>query len=271
MRKLLVLVLVVPVIVALLVGLTGCGESAEEIAKKSIKASEKIETLHFTVESVQELPRAPIQDGKVAKKKYTNNSEGDVNQKTGDFKVSTELTEGVPVTALQVDEKIYFQLANVWYEMPESFKLPAPVTQSLSISQYLKYFKTLSKKGDVEIEGEPCFHLQGIPDMKELVKLPGITDLLKNPTTGEQIRTVDELAEAKTSLDFFIQKKDYFIKRSQASIGIRAPDELIKLGYAEPGDRVEVEQQTTLSKFNEKLNLQAPKNAKPWPTPTPQT
>ena len=72
------------------------------------------------------------------------------------------------------------------------------------------------------MDGEACYHLQGVPDMKELIKLPGITDLLKDPGTGQQIRTVDELADAKAVFDFYIRKKDYFMKRSVAYIEVRA-------------------------------------------------
>ncbi len=263
--------LLVSLAAGILLAVSGCGPSAEQIAKESMRASDKIKTLHFVIKSEQTLPRAPITNGQVAKQKYTNNSEGDINQVTGDLMVKLELVAGVPVTALQVDKKLYVELAGNWYEMPESFQLPAPVTQTLSISQYLKYFKTLNKLGDARVEGEPCYHLQGVPNMKELIKLPGITDLLKDPNTGKQLRTVDELADSKAVFDFFVRKKDYYMKRSEARVEVRASQDLIKLGYAEAGDRVKLYQATTLSKFNENLNLQAPSKVQPWPAeqPTP--
>ncbi len=265
MKKLLVLLVLAALLVPLSLSIVGCGPGAEEIAKNSIKASEKIKTLHFQITSEQQLPRAPLKDGKVEKQNYTSSSSGDVDQQSGDLRVELELAPGVPVTAMQVEEKLYIQLGGNWYEMPESFQLPTPVTQSLSMSQYLKYFKTLAKEGDADVDGEACYHLRGEPDMKELVKLPGITDLLKDPGTGQQIRSVDELADAKAVFDFYIRKKDYYMKQSKASIDVRATEDLIKLGYAQAGDRVKLDQVTTLSKFNEKLNLQPPANTQPWP------
>ncbi len=267
LKRLLVLLLLAMLSVAVVMSMAGCGPGAEQIAKNSIRASENIKTLHFAIQSEQRLPRAPIKDGKVEKQKFTSASKGDVDQRTGDLRVELELAPGVPVTALQADKKLYVQLAGNWYVMPESFQLPAPVTQTLSISQYLKYFKTLDKKQDAKVDGEACYHLQGIPNMKELVKLPGITDLLKDPGTGNQIRTVDELADAKAVFDFFIRKKDNYMKQSKAFIEVRATEDLIKLGFAQAGDRVKLEQATTLSRFNEKLNLQPPANPQPWPNP----
>lgn len=265
MKKLLVMLLLAGLLAPAALSLAGCGPNAEEIAKNSIKASDGIKTLHFAISSEQQLPRAPMKDGQVEKQNFTSESKGDVDQRSGDLRVELELAPGVPVTAMQIDSSLYIQLGGTWYNMPEAFQLPAPVTQTLSISQYLKYFKTLDKQGDAKVDGEACYHLRGVPNMKELVKLPGITDLLKDPGTGEQIRTVDELADAKAVFDFFIRKKDYYMKQSKAVIEVRATQDLIKLGYAEPGDRVKLEQVTTLSKFNEKLNLQAPANAQPWP------
>ncbi len=265
MKRFLVLFALALLTVPVVLGLAGCGPSAEQIAKDSMRASETLETLHFKIVSSQQLPRAPIQGGKVAKQKYVSESSGDINQGNGDLRVQLELMPQVPVTAMQVDKKLYVQLAGNWYVMPESFQLPTPVTQTLSISQYLKYFKTLDKKGSAKIDGEACYHLQGVPDMKELVKLPGITDLLKDPSTGQQLRTVDELADAKAVFDFYVRKKDNYMKQSHAYIEVRATQDLIKLGYAEAGDRVKLEQTTTLSKYNEKLNLVAPAKTQPWP------
>ena len=103
------------------------------------------------ISSTQQLPRAPLKEGKVEKQKYTSeSSEGDVDQRTGDLGSELELAPGVPVTALQVDKKLYIQLGGNWYEMPESFQLPTPVTQTLSMSQYIKYFKSLTRKGDAK-------------------------------------------------------------------------------------------------------------------------
>ena len=266
LKKLLVPLVIVLLVVPLAIFAVGCSSpSAEQIAKDSMRASENIDTLHFVISSSTQLPRAPIQNGKVGKQKYTSDSKGDVDQKTGNLQVTLDLTAGVPVTALQVEKKLYVQLAGTWYEMPQSFQLPTPVTQTLSISQYIKYFKTLTKLGDMSIDGEGCYHLQAVPDMKQLVKLPGITDLLKDPTTGKQIRTVDELTDLKAVFDFYIRKKDSYMKRSSAMLEVRASEDLIKLGYAEAGDRVKSQQQTTLSKYNEKLNLEPPANVKPWP------
>ena len=266
LKRLLVPLLVLLLAVPLVVVAAGCGgPSAEQIAKNSMRASESIDTLNFKIDSQQQLPRAPIEQGKVAKQKYYNNSSGAVDQKTGNLQVKLDLAPGVPVTALQVDKKLYIQLAGTWYVMPQSFQLPAPVTQTLSISQYVKYFKTLNKLGNTSVDGESCYHLQGVPDMKALIKLPGITDLLKDPATGKQIRTVDELADSKAVFDFYIRTKDYYMKQSKALIEVRATEDLIKLGYAEAGDRVKLQQQTTLSKYNEKLNLEPPSNSKPWP------
>jgi hypothetical protein len=266
LKKLLVPLVIVLLVVPLAIFAVGCSSpSAEQIAKDSMRASENIDTSHFVVSSSLQLPRAPIQNGKVSQQEYTNDSSGDINQKTGDLQVTQELASGVHVTALQSGKKTYIQLAGTWYEAPQSFQVAAPVTQTLSISQYVKYFKTLTKLGDTKIDGEGCYHLQAVPDMKQLVKLPGITDLLKDPTTGKQIRTVDELADLKAVLDFYIRKKDSYMKRMSALVEVRAWEDLIKLGYAEAGDRVKDQQQTTLSKYNEKLNLEPPTNVKPWP------
>lgn len=265
MKKILVLFVLALLCAPVAWGLAGCGPGAEQIAKDTMRASESIDTVRFKIVSTQHLPRAPIQDGKVAKQKFESESSGDINHTTGDLRIQLRLTPEVPVTAMQVGGKLYMQLAGNWYQMPDSFQLPAPVTQALSISQYLKYFKSIDRKRDTRIDGEACFHLQGVPDMKELIKLPGITDLLKDPATGQQLRTVDELADAKAVFDFYVRKKDHYIKQSRAFIEMRAPQDLIRLGYAQAGDRVKLEQTETLSKYNERLNLQAPANCQPWP------
>jgi hypothetical protein len=242
----------------------GCGPSADQIAKNAIRADDKIKTAHAVYSTKQQLPLQPIKEGKLEKNVYTTNSEGDFDQRTGDWQVKGELASGIVATGLWVDDKYYMELGGIWYEMPNSMYPAAPATKTLSISQYLKYFKSLNKMGDVKIDGEACYHLQGIPSMKDLIKLPGITDLLKDPATGQQLRTVDELADLKGIFDFYIRKGDYFWKRTRVYIEMRADESLIKQGYAKPGDIVKLTATTTLSKYNEDLNLKAPANAQPW-------
>ncbi|MBU1671718.1 MAG: hypothetical protein KKF41_01080 [Actinobacteria bacterium] len=264
MKKCFFVITVAVVLAGLAIGLAGCGPNAETIAKNAMRAEKDIKTVHFEVSSTVKLPRAPIQEGQVAKQEYVQASEGDIDLETGNYRVKTELTPGVPITAMQVGDKLYTQVAGNWYEMPASFQLPAPVTQSLSISQYLKYFKSLTKEGNSRVEGEACYHLKAVPDMEELIKLPGITDLLKD-SSGNQVRTVDELKDLKATFDFYIRVKDYYFKMSAGDVEVRATEDIIKQGYAEPGDKVTMTQEAVLSDYNAKLNLAAPASVKPWP------
>lgn len=265
MKKLLVLLLLVPLALMSVV-ISGCGPSAEQVLKDSMRASKGIQTLHFEVESTVKLPRAPIAEGKVAKQEFVQKSEGDIDYRTGDMRIDTELAPGVPVTMLQVGDKQYWELAGNWYEAPQSVQMPPPVTQALSVSQYIKYFSELNKLGDTKVDGEGCYHVRGIPDMKALVKLPGVTDLLKDPE-GNQVRTVDELEDVKAVFDFYIQKKNDYFKKSTETVEYRATDDLIKQGYAQPGDLIQGEAIVVLSDFNKKLNLKAPENVSPLPLP----
>ncbi|MBU4175125.1 MAG: hypothetical protein KKB90_12455 [Actinobacteria bacterium] len=265
MKKCFALLLLVP-LVLMPVLFSGCGPGAEEILKESMRASKEINTLHFKVESTIKLPAAPIEEGKVAKQNYVQKSEGDIDYRTGDMRIETELAPGVPVTMLQVGEKQYWEIAGNWYEAPQSVQLPPPVTQALSTSQYLQYFKELEKLSDTKIDGEDCYHVRGIPDMKALVKLPGVTDLLKDPE-GNQVRTVDELEELKAEFNFYVQKKNDYFKSSMEVVEYRATDDLIKLGYAKPGDMVTGEATVVLSDYNKKLTIKAPENVSPLPLP----
>lgn len=264
MKKYVFAVATVALLVGLTVGLAGCGPNAETIAKNAMRAEKDIKTVHFEVSSTVKLPRAPIEQGQVAKQAFVQKSEGDIDLKSGDFRVKTEIAPGVPITAMQVGDKLYTQAAGNWYEMPASFQLPAPVSQSLSISQYLKYFKSMKKLGNSRVQGESCYHLRAVPDMDELIKLPGITDLLKD-SSGQQVRTVDELKDIKATFDFYIRTKDYYFKMSAGDIEVRATEDIIKQGYAEPGDKIKMTQEAVLSRYNEKLNLAVPPSVKPWP------
>lgn len=265
MKKMLVLLLLVPLALALILTLPGCfGPDAEQILKDATKADKDLSTIHFVATTTQKLPRAPLEQGKVQKQEFTQKSEGDIDLRTKDSKVKTDLTPGVPVTKLQVGEKQYWQLAGNWYEVPQSVQETQPATQFLSVSQYIKSFKSIKKLGDTKIDGEACYHLQGVPDMKEFVKLPIITDLLKNEE-GKQVRTVDELSAAKVLFDFYVLKKNSFYKRETANIKIKADENLIKLGYAQPGDDVDLNQDIVFSKFNEKLKFEAPVKVNPFP------
>ncbi|MBU4194463.1 MAG: LppX_LprAFG lipoprotein [Actinobacteria bacterium] len=265
MKKFLAMLLLVP-LVLMPVLFSGCGPDAEQVLKDSMRVSKDIKTLHFAVESTIKLPAAPIQEGRVAKQNYVQKSEGDIDYRTGDMRIKTELAPGVPVTMLQVGDKQYWELAGNWYEVPQAVQLPPPVTQALSVSQYIKYFKELKKLGDTKIDGEACYHIRGIPDMEALVKLPGVTDLLKDPE-GKQVRTVDELEELKAEFDFYILKKNEYFKSSVEVIKYRATDDLIKLGYAKPGDMVTGEATVVLSDYNKKLTIKAPDQVSPLPLP----
>jgi len=232
-------------------------------------SKEDIKTVRFDLEQTTKLPKAPMTEGKLAKQNFTQQANGDYDLRTGDFKVSTELVPGTTVTMLQVGNNQYWMLAGNWYDVPQSVQVSPPVTQALSVSQYLKEFKKIEKLGDTSVDGEPVYHIRAYPDMKELVKQPGITDLLKDPT-GKQIRTVDEIEEMKVVFDFYVRKKDYFFKKAVTVVDSTAPNELIQLGYAEPGDRISQNATVTFSKFNEKLNLKAPENTSPLPAPEQQ-
>ncbi len=245
--------------------LSGCfGPAAEQILKDATKADKDLKTMHFVAESRQKLPRAPMQNGKIQKQVYVQKSEGDIDVRTKDNKVKTELTPGVPVTKLQVGDKQYWELAGNWYEVPSQAQDAVPATQFLSVSQYIKSFKTIKNLGNSSIDGEAVWHIRAEPDMKEFVKLPIITDLLKDPS-GKAIRTVDELAEAKIMLDIYVLKSNHFFKQEEVKISIRANEALIKLGYAEPGDKIKLTQKVTFSKFNEKMEFKAPAKVNPFP------
>jgi hypothetical protein len=264
MKKLLVFLMLAALAVGLVLTMTGCGPSAEQVLKDATKADKDLNTVHFVAVSTQKLPRAPLEQGKIQKQTYIQKSEGDIDLRTKDERVKTEIAPGVPVTKLQLGDKQYWQLAGNWYEVPPDVQETQPATQFLSVSQYIKSFKSIKKLGDTKIDGEACYHIQGEPDMKEFVKLPIVTDLLKDPS-GKQIRTVDELAAAKIMMDFYILKKNSFFKREKVNIGIKANEELIKLGYAEPGDNVTLDQDVTFSKFNEKLTFEQPTKVSPLP------
>jgi hypothetical protein len=266
MKKLMVLLVLVPLMLALLLTLPGCfGPSAEQILKDASNADKDLNTVHFVAESTQKLPRAPIQQGQVQKQVYVQKSDGDIDLRTKNEQVKTEIAPGIPVTKLQIGDKQYWQIAGNWYDVPPSQQDTTPATQFLSISQYIKSFKSIKNLGDTSVGGDAVYHLQAEPDMKEFVKLPIITDLLKDPS-GKQVRTVDELAEAKIILDLYIMKSNNFFKQETVNILIRANDELIKLGYAEAGDKVTLLQNVVFSKFNEKLNFQAPAKVNPLPS-----
>lgn len=259
MKKLAVVILAA----LLVVGIAGCGPSAEQVLKDSMKASKDIKTMHFNLEQTTKLPRAPIEQGKLEKQNYIQKSDGDYDLRTGNFQVNTQLM-GTQVTMLQIENKQYWQFGGNWYEVPQSVAVAPPVSSALSISQYIKYFTSVKKLGNTEIDGESCYHVEAVPDMKELVKQPGISDLLKDPS-GVQTRTVDELEEIKATFHFYVRTKDDYFKRSQAFVEARAPNELIQLGYAQAGDKIQQDAEVTFSKFNEKLDLKAPDNLKPWP------
>jgi len=246
--------------------LAGCGPSAEQILKSSMRTSkEDIKTVHFELMQTTKLPRAPIQNGKVAKKDYVQQASGDYDLRTGDFQVKTDIATGVPVTMLQVGKKQYWEIAGNWYDVPQAVQLSPAVTQALSVSQYIKEFDSLEKKGDVSIDGESCYHVRAVPNMKELIKQPGITELLKDPS-GQQVRTVDELEGMKAVFDFFVQKNHDYFKRSASEARIKASNEFIKAGYAQPGDNVTQTATVTFSKFNEKVVFKAPEKTSPLPT-----
>lgn len=262
LKKLLALALLIPLAAVLL---AGCGPSAEQVMKDSMRTSkEDIKTVQFDLKQTTKLPRAPISEGKLAKQNYVQEADGVYDLRTSDFQVSTELVPGTEVTMLQVGDKQYWMLAGNWYDVPQSVQVSPPVTQALSISQYIKEFKKIEKLGDTQIDGEAVYHIRAIPDMKELVKKPGITDLLKDPT-GKQIRTVDEIEEMKVVFDFYVLKKNDFFKRSVTLVESTAPNELIQLGYAEPGDKITQNATVTFNDFNEKLNLKAPEKTSPLP------
>ncbi|MDD5748141.1 MAG: LppX_LprAFG lipoprotein [Actinomycetota bacterium] len=248
----------------ILVCFAGCGPSADQILKDSSRASKGIKTVHFTMEMKTKLPRAPVVEGKVAKRVLVQKSEGEYDLRTNDFRVTTKLA-GMDLRMLQVEGKQYWEIAGNWYQTPEAAQFMPPITTSLSVSQYVKYFKQLKKHGTAKIDGEACYHIEGIPDMKELVKQPGITDLMKDPS-GKQIRTIDEVADIRAEFHYYIRKGDMFFKRSQLLSNSRATNELIKEGYAEPGDRTEDEVIVTFSQFNRRLDLKVPQNVKPWPS-----
>jgi hypothetical protein len=259
-----VLLMLVALASGLVLTITGCGPSADQILKDAAKADKDLNTVHFVSESTQKMPRAPLDQGKVQKQTYVQKSEGDIDLRTKDSKVKTEIAPGVPVTKLQTGDKQYWQLAGNWYEVPSDVVETQPATQFLSVSQYIKSFKSLKKLGDTKVDGEACYHLQGEPDMEEFVKLPIVTDLLKDPS-GNQTRTVDDLAAAKIVLDFYVLKKNSFFKQEKVNIQIKANQELIKLGFAEPGDNVTLDQVVTFSDFNEKLTFEQPTNVSPLP------
>ena len=189
-------------------------------------------------------------------------AEGVYDLRTSDFQVSTELVPGTEVTMLQVGDKQYWMLAGNWYDVPQSVQVSPPVTQALSISQYIKEFKKIEKLGDTQIDGEAVYHIRAIPDMKELVKKPGITDLLKDPT-GKQIRTVDEIEEMKVVFDFYVLKKNDFFKRSVTLVESTAPNELIQAGVRGTGRQDNAERHRDLQRVQREAESQGAGEDKP--------
>lgn len=268
MKKLLLLLLLVPLVVTLVFVVSGCGPNAEQILKDSMRVSKDgIKTAHFDLVATTKLPRAPLQNGKIQKQQYVQKSTGDYDLGNGNFEAKTELASGVPVTMLNVDNKQYWQIAGNWYLVPSSVQISPPVTQALSTSQYIKEFKELTKLGNTKIDGEDCYHIKGVPNMDELVKQPGISDLLKDPT-GQQIRTVDELKDMKVVFDYYIRTKDSYFKRAVTTVEAKISNDLIKLGYGQAGDRMSQDGEVTFSKYNEKLNLKTPEQVSPLPGQT---
>lgn len=266
MKKVLAPLFALLIVAAMSLMLVGCGPSAEQILKDSMRTSkEDIKTVHFELQQITKLPRAPIQNGKIAKKDYVQQASGDYDLTTGDFQVKTDIATGVPVTMLQVGKKQYWQIAGNWYDVPQAVQLSPAVTQALSVSQYIKEFDSLKKLGDVSVDGADCYHVRAVPNMKELIKQPGITELLKDPS-GQQVRTVDELEGMKAVFDFYVQKDHNYFKRSASEAIIKASNEFIKSGYAQPGDNVTQTATVTFSKFNEKVEFKAPTNTSPLPT-----
>ena len=254
-------------LVSLIAVLSGCGPSAEQILKDASRASQDIRTAHFAVEIKTKLPRAPVIEGKIAKQVLVQKSEGDYDFRTGDFKVKADVL-GLNLTMMQVEQKQFWMVGGIWYIAPETLQMTPPVTTTLSVSQYVKYFKEVKKLGGAKIDKEACHHIYGVPNMKELVKQPGITDLMKDPT-GKQIRTIDDLERTEVIFEYYVRKKDMFIKRTCMKAKAPASVDLIQRGYAEPGDKTEEEITLTFSDFNKRLNLKVPQNAKPWPFGTP--
>lgn len=263
MKKIVTSIILGSMLAVLVVGFSGCGPGAEEILKNSINSSKKIKTVHFEFESEMQMPRAPIVEGKVQKQNFVYKSSGDYDNRTGDYRSKTSI-EGRPIEVLQVGEKQYWKIAGHWYDVPEAARISPPVTASLSMSQYIKYFKNIEKLGDTEIDGESCYHIEAIPDMKEFVKQPGLTDLLKDPS-GEQVRTIDELEEIQAVFHFYIRKKDNYFKRYAGEVKARADAGLIKLGYAEAGDKIEMGQMLTYGNYDERLDLMPPSDVSPLP------
>lgn len=261
MKKLSVALLI---LVVLAIALSGCGMSAEDIIKEAMRASKEQKTASFEMTQTILLPRAPIQDGKMGTQKYVQAASGVMDMRTGDVKVTTELTPGVPITMMQLGDKQYWELAGNWYEVPQAQQVAQSITETLSISQYMKYFKEMKKLGDENIDGDECYHIRGIPDMKEMVKVPGITDLLKDPQ-GNQIRTVDEIEEMKVVIDYYIMKSNFYVKKFNGEMKYRAGEDFIKHGYAEAGDMIEGSSEIIFDDFDKTINLKPPANVQPLP------
>ncbi len=236
--------------------------------KDAMKAGENIKTVHFKQKYTTELPRAPMTEGKVEERKFVIETEGDYDLITNDFLIKTNLFGNV-ISLLQKGDKQYWQIAGNWYEAPTKIEMAPPISEALSTSQYLKYYKELKKLGDTKVDGVDCYRVVGTPDMKEWIKAPGLSQLLKDPS-GLQVRTVDELEKIKGTFEFFIEKADKYIKRQVAKLESPAPKDLIRLNYAEPGDFVKDELDITYSDFNKKLDIEAPKRILPWEGPTPE-
>gem|GEM_PF-751552 len=263
LRKFLIAAVVFAVSLMLLLA-SGCGPSAETILNKARSSEKTLETTRFSLEQKTRLPRAPIREGKVEKQVFIHRATGEYDFRTGNFRISVGLPTGTNLSMLKIGEKQFWQIAGNWYESTGTVKVSPPVTQALSFAQYIKTFKEIKKLGDTKIDGEAVYHIKAIPNMKELVKLPGVNELLKDPT-GKQVRSVDELEDMKVVFDFYIRKKDFFIKRSSTSIEAKATNDLIELGYAEPGDKMYMDAVVTFSDFNKRLFFKEPAKYSPLP------
>ncbi len=255
---------VILILAAFIIVASGCGPGAETILKKARSSEKKMETARFTLEQKMRLPRAPIREGKVEKQVFVHRATGEYDFRTGNFRIFVTLPTGANLAMLKIGEKQFWQLAGYWYESTGSVETSPPVTQALSFSQYIKTFKKINKLGDTRIDGEPVYHVRGVPNMKELVKLPGVNELLKDPT-GKQVRSIDELEDMKVVFDFYVRKKDFLIKRSMTSIEAKVTNDLIELGYAEPGDKMYMDAVLTFSDFNKRFLFREPSKYSPLP------
>lgn len=232
------------------------------------KRVDTIKTYHFTMKY-----KASV--GGMA---TTMNAEGDVSSPDR-FRMNAEmsvLTEEMNFEEIVIGNTLYMKM-----KMPESMEVPDQVEEWVKMTldtdylyqqqsgtnikpeQYLEYLKAVKKletKGSEEIRGIDCYHYTIEVDEKILVKV--IEDKLKEVISDDkaQEKNIEEFKEmlenAELDVEFWVGKNDNLPYKQELKMEITKPTKMtidITMDY---------------SKFNEEVNIEAPKGAKEIKSPS---